>query len=73
MRDGLPPLVFRGKAVGRQAARILPPCSRAFSRLRIKLPLIHARDRNAGEHAGLREWIAVYKSLRFGAGLYVHD
>src|SRR5258706_7770038 len=47
--------------------------SRAFRRLRIKLSLVHARDRNAAEHAGLRERVAVHKSLCFGASLHVDD
>src|SRR5262245_45718051 len=47
--------------------------SRALRRFGIPLPLAHARDRDAREHAVLREGIAVRERLGLGAAAHVHD
>src|SRR5262245_9226258 len=44
-----------------------------FRRLRIPLPLAHARDRHAREHARLLERVRVREGLRLGAAANVDD
>src|SRR5262249_9147142 len=57
----------------------LPAChspalnSRTFGCVGIELPLVHARNRHAGEHAGLRKRVTVHKRLGLGAALHVDD
>src|SRR4051812_6879149 len=46
---------------------------RALGSARVPLPLAHARDRDAREHAVLRERIAIRKLLGFRAAVHVHD
>ncbi len=55
------------------SARAGPPRLCALGRTRIELPLVHARDRDFGEHAGFRQRVAVDKRLSFGARLHIDD
>src|SRR5882672_577876 len=62
-------------AIRRIAFRLIPHPSDLGSlrRLRIPLPLAHARDRDAREHARLLKWVGVHKSLGLGTAVHMDD